>query len=222
MSNNLMKNDFLCFLKNPNKKFNGAFRQDFTLFLFLTILSFFAGYLKSLITHESFIDAGDLNKFNFSKIFPLIFLIPIIEELAFRGFLQYKSRLVFILSFISILFFLTSFFKQETMITSILIVAIILGPLVFFNKKIYEKMLNFIDVNAIIITLISSLFFGFIHLFNYDNFSWVNLIPISEKIITGVFLCYITKKYTIWHSYFFHIINNSLPFLIIILYKLIQ
>jgi membrane protease YdiL (CAAX protease family) len=93
---------------------------------------------------------------------------------------------------------------------------------VFFNKKLYEIMLKLIDVNAIIITLISSIFFGSIHLFNYNNFSWINLLPTSEKIIAGVFLCYIAKKYNIWLSYFFHIINNSLPFLIIIVYKLIQ
>lgn len=104
-SNYLMKNDFLCFLKIPNQKFHGIFRQDFTLFIVLTILNFFAGYIKSLITHESFIDQSDLDKFNLSKIFPYLFLIPLIEELIFRGFLQYKSRLVLILSFISIIFF---------------------------------------------------------------------------------------------------------------------
>lgn len=217
-----MKNDFLCFLKNPNQKFHGIFRQDFTLFIVLTILNFFAGYIKSLITHESFIDQSDLDKFNLSKIFPYLFLIPLIEELIFRGFLQYKSRLVLILSFISIIFFLTSYFKQKTTVLYIFIVVIICGLLVLFNKKLYEKMLLFIEINSIIIILISSIIFGFIHLFNYDNFSWVNLIPISEKIIAGVFLCYIAKKYNIWRSYFFHIINNSLPFLIIILYKLIQ
>jgi membrane protease YdiL (CAAX protease family) len=222
MSNNLVGNDFSCFLKNPNQKFNGVFRQDFTLFVLFTILSFFAGYVKSLITHESFIDESDLSKFNFSKIFPFIFLIPLIEELVFRGFLQYRSRLVFTLSFISIIFLLTSFFKQETTITYILIVVIILGLSVFFNKELYGKMLNFIDVNAIIITLISSIFFGSMHLFNYDTFYWVNLIPISEKVIAGVFLCYVAKKYGIWRSCFFHAINNSLPFLIIILHKLIQ
>ena len=83
-------------------------------------------------------------------------------------------------------------------------------------------MLSFIEVNLIIIILISSIIFGSAHLGNYDDFSWVNLIPISEKIIAGVFLCYIAKKYNIWRSYFFHIINNSLPFLIIIAYKLMQ
>ena len=193
--------------------------KDFSLFILLTILNFFAGYAKSLITNESFIDQSDLDKFNLSKIFPYLFLIPLIEELVFRGFLQYKSRLVLILSFISIIFFLASFFKQETTILYIFIVVIIWALLVFFNKKLYGKMLHFIEVNSKIIILISSIIFGSIHLFNYDNFSLVNLIPISEKIIAGVFLCYIAKKYNIWRSYFFHIINNSLPFLIIILYK---
>lgn len=220
--NNLIKNDFLYFLKNPNKKFRGIFRQDFTLFIVLTILNFFAGYVKSLITHEPFIDQSDLDKFNLSKFFPYLFLVPLIEELVFRGFLQYKSRLVLILSFISIIFVLTSYFKEETTILYIFIVVIICGLLVLFNKKLYEKMLSFIEVNLIIIILISSIIFGSAHLGNYDDFSWVNLIPISEKIIAGVFLCYIAKKYNIWRSYFFHIINNSLPFLIIIAYKLMQ
>ena len=215
-----MKNDFLSFLKNPHQKFTGFFRKDFTLFLLLTILSFFAGYLKSLITQESFIDESDLNEFNSSKIFPIIFLIPLIEELVFRGFLQYKSRLIFIMSFVSMIFFLTSFIKQDSKITHVLIVLTVLGLSVFFNKKLYQKMLNFIDANTIIIILISSIFFGCIHLLNYDNFLWVNLLPISEKIIAGVFLCYIAKKYNIWHSYFFHLINNSIPFLIIWVYKL--
>ncbi|CAM4019865.1 CPBP family glutamic-type intramembrane protease [Flavobacterium weaverense] len=220
MSTYPMKNDFLYFLKNPHQKFTGFFRKDFTLFLLLTILSFFAGYLKSLITQESFIDESDLNEFNSSKIFPIIFLIPLIEELVFRGFLQYKSRLIFIMSFVSMIFFLTSFIKQDSKITHVLIVLTVLGLSVFFNKKLYQEMLNFIDANTIIIILISSIFFGCIHLLNYDNFLWVNLLPISEKIIAGVFLCYIAKKYNIWHSYFFHLINNSIPLLIIWVYKL--
>lgn len=222
LPNIFKKSDFLCFLKNPNQKFNGVLKLDISLFILTLILSFFAAYLKSLITNESFIDDSDIDKFNYSKIFPFIFLIPLIEELVFRGFLQFKSRLVFISSLISILFCVTSIIKSETAVTYIIVVIIFLGLLVFFNKTIYKKMLHFIDSNALIIIYVSSILFGSMHFLNYATFTWVNLIPIFEKIIAGVFLCYITKKYNIWLSYVFHVINNSLPFLIIILYQLNQ
>lgn len=220
--NSLRKSDFLHFIKNPNQKFNGVLKLDISLFVLTLILSFFAAYVKSLITSESFIDDSDIDKFNYSKIFPFIFLIPLIEELVFRGFLQFKSQLVFILSLISTLFCVTSIIKSETAVTYIIVAIIFFGLLVFFNKKIYKKMLRFIEVNALIIIYVSSILFGSMHFLNYDTFSWVNLIPIFEKIIAGVFLCYITKKYNIWLSYVFHIINNSVPFFIIMLYQLHQ
>ena len=222
MSYNLIKVDFLNFFKNPNQKFMGPFKRDFLIFLILTLLNFFCVFVKSLFTHDPFIDEGDLAKFNSAKLFSFVLLIPLIEELVFRGFLQYKSRLIFMLSAIAVLFFTSSFIKLETASTAILVMVSILSLIVLFNKRAYHAMLRFIARNTIAITLISAILFGFVHLFNYDTFIWLNLIPIAEKIISGLFLCYIAKKYSIWHSYFFHALNNLIPFLLIVLYQLIQ
>jgi membrane protease YdiL (CAAX protease family) len=218
----VIKNDFLNFLKNPKENFTDKFKKDFTIFIFLIILSFFVSFLKSLITNEGFIDEGDLNKYNFLKIFPFIFLIPLIEELAFRGFLKFKNRTMFFFSIISILIFITTFIKNEIFQFASISIIIILTVVLYFHKKKYVKLLNYITKNLKILIWISSIIFGLIHLTNFHNFEYINLLGITQKIIAGLFFCYITRKYNIFYSYFFHALNNSIPFLIIIVHKLLH
>ena len=219
---NLLSKDFICFIKNPNQVFHSNFKQDFIIFVILTFLNFFGLFVKGIVTKEPFIESSDLPNFTFSKIFPVIFLIPLIEEFAFRGFLQFRSKLIFISSLISHIILVITFVSNYKIKTTMLIVMIIIGLLFLLFKNWYLLLINFITNNLKILVFISSICFGIMHLTNFENFEWINLISIFEKIIAGIFLCYITRKYNIWHSYFFHILNNSIPFILVIIYVLSQ
>lgn len=220
--NNLLSKDFICFIKNSNEVFHSNFKQDFLIFVILTFLNFFGLFVKGIVTKEPFIEPSDLPNFTFSKIFPIIFLIPLIEEFAFRGFLQFKSKLIFIISLISYIILLITFVSNYTIKATIIIVMIIIGLLFLLFKNWYPLLIDFITNNLKILVLISSTCFGIVHLTNFENFEWINLISIFEKIIAGIFFCYITRKYNIWHSYFFHILNNSIPFILVMIYILSQ
>lgn len=220
--NNLLSKDFICFIKNSNEVFHSNFKQDFLIFVILTFLNFFGLFVKGIVTKEPFIEPSDLPNFTFSKIFPIIFLIPLIEEFAFRGFLQFKSKLIFIISLISYIILLITFVSNYTIKATIIIVMIIIGLLFLLFKNWYPLLIDFITNNLKILVLISSTCFGIVHLTNFENFEWINLISIFEKIIAGIFFCYITRKYNIWHSYFFHILNNSILFILVMIYILSQ
>lgn len=220
--NNLISKDFICFIKKPNQVFHSNFKQDFLIFVILTFLNFFGLFVKGIVTKEPFIEPSDLPNFTFSKIFPIIFLIPLIEEFAFRGFLQFKSKLIFIISLISQIILLLTFVSNYKIKATMLIVMIIIGLFFLLFKNWYPLLIDFITNNLKILVLISSTCFGIVHLTNFENFEWINLISIFEKIIAGIFFCYITRKYNIWHSYFFHILNNSIPFILVMIYILSQ
>jgi hypothetical protein len=57
------------------------------------------------------------------------------------------------------------------------------------------------------------------HLSNFHNFAYIILLGITEKIIAFIFLLY-SENTIFFILIFFHALNNSLPFLIIIAYKL--
>jgi membrane protease YdiL (CAAX protease family) len=215
------KNDFLKFINNPYKNSIRNFKKDFTIFIFLTILNFLILFFKSLYTDEPFIEDSDLKLYNLEKIFPYLILIPLIEEFSYRGFLRFKNKKIFIISVIAIIILLATFISVDIFRNTSIIMLIILSCLIYFQNQRYEKFLLHINYNLKPLIWISSIIFGLMHLSNFSDFEYINLLGITEKIIAGLFFCYITQKYNIFYSYFFHALNNSLPFLIIIAYKLI-
>ncbi|MGO4818826.1 CPBP family glutamic-type intramembrane protease [Flavobacterium sp. W22_SRS_FP1] len=215
------KNAFLKFINNPYQKSNRNFKKDFTIFIFLTILNFLVLFIASLYTSEPFIEESDLKLYNIEKIFPYLILIPLIEEFSYRGFLRFKNKKIFIISVIAVITLLATFIKVDIYRNSSIIVIMILTCFIYFQNQLYEKFLLYIDSYLKYLIWISSIIFGLMHLSNFNNFEYVNLLGITEKIIAGLFFCYITGKYNIFYSYFFHALNNSLPFFIIICYKLI-
>ena len=117
---------------------------------------------------------------------------------------------------------MVTFVSNYKIKATMVIVIIIIGLLFLLFKNWYPLLIDFITNNLKILVLISSICFGIIHLTNFENFEWINLIGIFEKIIAGIFLCYITRKYNIWHSYLFHVLNNSIPFILVMIYILSQ
>jgi membrane protease YdiL (CAAX protease family) len=217
----ITKNDFLKFINSPYKKSSRNFRKDFIIFIFLTVLNFLVLFIKSCYTNEPFIEESDLTLYNIEKILSYLILIPLIEEFSYRGFLRFKNKKIFIISVIAVIILLATFIKVDIYRNSSIILLIILTCFIYFQNQLYEKFLLFINKNLKYLIWISSIIFGLMHLANFHDFEYINLLGITAKIIAGLFFCYITRKYNIFYSYFFHALNNSLPFLIIFAYKLI-
>ncbi len=209
-------NNAIRFLRNPseNKKGNSLL-QDFILFIAVFSLNLIGVTVKIFFTEEVIVDDSDFKLLTSSKLFSLILLVPLIEEFTFRGFLNFKNRYIYILSVLALLFFCFSFIKQEEIQLVICSIFLSLSILVYFYKELYIKMLKFISKHIFILAIVSSVAFGIIHISNYSEFGLVDIFTILQKIIGGLFLAYIAYKYNIWLSYFFHIINNIIPFTII-------
>ena len=185
------------------------------IFLILLLLSFGSTILKSVITKEPIVDESDLEYLQFGKIISLVIIVPFLEEFFFRGFLNFeKDKISFVLFVIVTLFFVSMIAnKKISVIVSLIIV--LLSVILLFSSYCYKGMTNFISDYLIILVVISSVCFGFIHFTNYEDFKLSNLLIILPKILFGFFAAYIITRHNIWVALMYHCINNLVPTLII-------
>lgn len=141
------KFDFFRFLKYPKQEFNGTLKKDFNIFILIFILNILVLLTKYLITKEPIVEEDDLKFLTLSKLFSIVLLIPFVEELFFRGFLNFKKRYVLILSFISYIILCFSFIKHENLRNIIIVILFVFGILVLLKSTIYQFILRFIDNN---------------------------------------------------------------------------
>ncbi|MDX1427920.1 MAG: hypothetical protein R3206_08855, partial [Salegentibacter mishustinae] len=105
-------NNFLYFFRDPTKKGNNL-SQDFSLFFFIFALNGIVLLVKLLATDVSLVEEGDIAHLAPEKLFSTILFIPLIEELAFRGFLNFEKKYIYILSLFSILILSISFISSD-------------------------------------------------------------------------------------------------------------
>ena len=200
-----------------------SFFKDFTI-LYLTdflirifILSLFILYFdESPYTEE--IDNSIYNSF-----YVIIFLGPIIEEIAFRLSLKYTRLNVFLSSTLISYYLLTKFifkldsFNIEQYFLYRILLSLIIGCLFlafcFFKEQriiiFYEKHLKFIIyLNCILFTII--------HLNNLNNniplfFIIILLLP---YFISSLIYSYLRLKYSFVHSTFSHVFTNFISTLL--------
>ncbi|MDY3318296.1 CPBP family glutamic-type intramembrane protease [Riemerella anatipestifer] len=220
----LKESDFVLFLQNPRQEFYNKFSSDIIVFLIITAFKFLLLISKTIFTDGPFFDPEDLESLSANVFISHIFIVPLIEEFAFRGLLRFKSKLVFFLSLLTLMFIFSfsSFLKNENLKNISLVIIAIVGFISIINKSVYKKINLLITKNIRILIIVSSIGFGLMHLTNYEAFDWINLFGIFGKIIGGIFLCYITIKYSIWHSFLFHALNNIIPFLLILMYYILN
>ncbi|MRM82654.1 CPBP family intramembrane glutamic endopeptidase [Riemerella anatipestifer] len=218
----LKESDFVLFLQNPRQEFYNKFSSDIIVFLIITAFKFLLLISKTIFTDGPFFDPEDLESLSANVFISHIFIVPLIEEFAFRGFLRFKSKFMFFLSSLAIMFLCFSFLKNENLKNISLVIIAIVGFISIINKSVYKKINLLITNNIRILIIVSSICFGLMHLTNYETFDWINLFGIFGKIIGGTFLCYIAIKYSIWHSFLFHALNNIIPFLLILMYYILN
>ncbi|MGY5677741.1 hypothetical protein [Riemerella anatipestifer] len=111
----LKESDFVLFLQNPRQKFYNKFSSDIIIFIILTAFKFLLLIPKTIFTDGPFFDPEDLESLSANVFISHIFIVPLIEEFAFRGFLRFKSKFMFFLSLLTLMFIFSfsSFLKNE-------------------------------------------------------------------------------------------------------------
>jgi len=171
--------------------------------IILTILSNIITSFCNIETPTSFIHFfSEYNPYLITLM--LVIIIPVIEELCFRGWI-FKRQSLKILSFI---------FFAGYMILSFKFFGIICILLLFYSW--------FLDKNAkrrsIILLVLSSLIFSFIH---YGNFDTVKpfLITLPNYLFIGLLLGYLAyKTQKIRLSIIVHILNNAIAIAFLLFY----
>lgn len=183
----------------------------------LLLLKIVTLFIKSFITGEVIVDASDLEYLNISKAISFLFIVPLIEEFAFRGILCLDKRVYVVLFAISLILLSNSFYENNI---PTVVCVLLFSFLMIFSEGINNGVNKFIHTHLYVTIIVTSILFGLIHFTNYDEFECVNLIIVIPKILVGIFLSYITLKYNIFVAYIFHGVNNLMPFVVISLYSM--
>jgi membrane protease YdiL (CAAX protease family) len=203
---------------NINIKNTGHVPLELGIFIIIVALSVGMSFLKHLITKQPMIDDSDLEYLKLGKIFSVALVVPFLEEIFFRGFLNFdRSRIYLILFGIASVFVCTMPENKNIGLTLCSII-IILVIILCLNNSWYKHLTNFISNYLTILIVISSLCFGLVHLSNYDDFQFVNILVIIPHVLFGFFVSYIAVRHNIWVSLLYHSVNNIIPILILVIY----
>ena len=214
--------DFLLFLRDPHAAGTSIYRWGtLGLFAVLLLLNSLCVLLKGWITPEPMIDASELAVLTPEMQLRYILLIPLIEELGFRGFLLFHKKKYVVIAALPILALLYSLGKSWygelpwLRYPLMLLVALWLGSMLV-NRKARDWTLGLIGRHKRVLIYASSIAFGCVHLMNDDHFAVINLLPIVPKVVSGLFRAYVTvRSNSIVPSWLFHAANNSVASLIL-------
>ena len=215
--------DFLLFLKDPHAAGVTIYRWGtLGLFAVLQLLN----YLCVLSKGGPMINASDLVRLTPEKLLTFILLIPLVEELGFRGFLLFHKKKYVVIAALIILHLLSLFGESWygelpwLRYPLMLLVALWLGSMLV-NRKARDWTLGLIGRHKRVLIYVSSIAFGCLHLMNHDHFAVIDLLPIVPKVVSGLFGAYVTvRSNSIVPSWLFHAANNSVASLILYLWSL--
>ena len=213
--------DFLLFLKDPHAPGATIYRWGtLGLFAVLLLLTYLCVFSKGWITSEPMIDASELAVLTPEMQLRYILLIPLVEELGFRGFLLFHKKKYVVIAGLSILCLLSllgeSWYGELPWLrySLMLLVALWLGSMLV-NRKARDWTLGLIGRHKRVLIYASSIAFGCVHLMNHDHFAVIDLLPIVPKVVSGLFGAYVTvRSNSIVPSWLFHAANNSVASLI--------
>jgi len=188
------------------------------LFLIVFIISISISYLKSVLLDIEMISKKSIEKLNWEIFLGYVIVLPIIEEIIFRApLLIPKSKIYSLLISINLII-LSVFFIKNDLAQLIIIISIALLEILYWKSKILNELLNdFIKRKYFIFVIISSFSFGLLHMWNYEKIDLISFISVIGRIISGFYFAFIVTKYNLKSSCFLHGINNTIPFIIMLL-----
>lgn len=186
----------------------------FAIIISLNIIILISSYL---IFSKPLFDDEDLKLLNLEKLILFIFILPIIEEFSIRGIFAFNNKIYIMISVVSTIIILFAFINNILFSSILSLFIIIFGIYILANNDFRINFNSFIKNNHLYILILSSFIFGILHLGNYDKIDFHTFFKIIPKFIMGLYFGYIAYKYGILYSYMMHCINNTLPFLILLL-----
>lgn len=159
-------------------------------------------------------------KESYYHLFLLILIGPLLEELLFRAFLNFKKETLFISIFLALIFFATdvSYYHLPTKQTFIQItLALFVSSVIFiFSQKNIDKLKHYFGF----FLYISILVFALVHIKNFfplkDEIIWIYPILVLPQFFMGFALAFIRVRNGLIWSIVLHIMINSLPALIML------
>lgn len=210
--------EYLQFLKSGEMSNKKAYFNDFVIsFLLVFTIKLSISILKGVCLDIPLIDKEDFENLNWKIFLSYIIVIPIIEEIIFRAPLlipkaKFYSVLITIVLIFSGIIYIENEYFQLTFISLTLIL-----EMIYVKHRRFQNMLNsLIQKNYLALVFLSSVSFGLLHMWNYDEINFLSFISVIGRIITGLYFAFIATKYGLISSYFLHGLNNVIPFLILL------
>lgn len=230
--------DLLDFFKKPvlEKLYLGKLKKlslTLQIWSLQTIFIFIAGIITTfVISKTSWSGENIVNIMAQNSIFYFflmaVIVAPVLEEFAFRGWLNPKLK-VFVSSLAILSFFLTQITLNYLYLDGFwllfsLFFSLFLGFSLYFylsrNQDKFVKIKEFFKTNFFIIFYFSALFFGLVHLSNFINLKEVwFLFPVLvlPQIIGGLTLGYLRVRLGLVYAIISHTLTNLIPFSLIFL-----
>lgn len=184
--------------------------------LFLGIALYVVGFISLNIIGQFFETTQNPQQplFEILSIFPpivgislMVVFAPIVEELAFRGWII-KKLYGKIISYAGIVFFV------QATVDNVYLSSGVIGALfpVFFLLKNSE-------VKTLVLILVTSILFGLAHISNYSAVA-VKIVAITQIIGLAFIICYVGLKFGFIYTMLVHFANNLLA--IIVMYAFLS
>jgi len=212
--------EFFSFIKTGKTGDDKHLKRDFIYLFVIVLLARYSIVIgKALMLGEDITDfSEEMDRLSIGLAVSYILVIPLIEELIFRGFLglprRRKSMYFVALGFIAglaIYLISSQFFYPLLFVVLLLSFAYI--RIDSFNSFVDSA----ITKNYHLLVFISVFIFAGVHVTNYDDYSIATFVALIPRVISGFYLSYIISKYSIWHSWLMHAVNNAIPFLILLM-----
>lgn len=208
--------EFLSFIRSGKASGRKSWLADFIM-LFFVLLAFRLAIVigKALLTGQDvFSLPKDEEAPMFSAFFTYVLLVPLIEEMVFRGFLGVSKNKISVY-FIALAGILGSLFyiKVANLLFPVLFI-ILLVCYAYLRIRTFQKKVDaFIENYYYFLVIVSVLSFAGAHITNYEDYSLATLVALLPRVVSGFYLAYIVTKYNIWYAWFMHVVNNALPFI---------
>ncbi|MBX2958152.1 MAG: CPBP family intramembrane metalloprotease [Cyclobacteriaceae bacterium] len=160
----------------------------------------------------------------------VIIIIPILEEIAFRGWLTKSKQVVAFSLYATLIYFLQTFIVlvsdfgiKISLLDKVFIFSIFSIVTIYFLYSKIERLAHHIYNNLRSSIIISISLFSFIHIFNYPSPNWslsnlvALLIILAPHAATGFIYSYIRIKNGLIWSVVLHILNNSIVLIPVLL-----
>lgn len=189
------------------------------LFISLMVCTCLFLILVYIINGKPLFDDSDLKFLEIKRLIIFAIFIPLVEEFGTRGIFSLKSKTYIIFFGVALTILLLTFITNDIIKIITLSTVLIFCISIMFNLEYRAEINSFIKRNYIWFLLITSIAFGFLHIFNYETINFVTILKIIPRILGGVYLGYIAYKYGIMYSYLMHAINNLIPFIFALIYS---